>query len=554
MAGINQFIKENLSTAARVEKRCYVSPNIPAKQLDAAVKAFEYEGDPGSILGIIDTSMMGSAKAGYLFTGERFIRSDLGVDAFSVRYEDLLSARVETTETTDKKGKIKTKQQIVIATRDSGDIRLNPSHEVDLEGLAKLISSIAESFDEFSEQSQLQPIDELDEELKLAYLKVIVNMAFDNDGSVDDKEFTEILQLISRLKVSSEARMSLRHYMTNPDAAMSNEELIGVIDAHAPDGMLQSLHISLIKDLISVHSALNGVVSGDFAFVKQVRPVLQCGDSEVELAVQAIENDKKILDRSYTDNAIQKSVKELSAKAVAVGVPLGAVYLSGSVVGMSAAGMTSGLATLGFGGVLGLSSMATGIGAAIILGVVAYKGVQFLSNTGVEEGDKRREIMLQEVIRQGQKTMQIIIEDINNIATQLSEALKSQDKQNDLVNKLEEMLLTYAKSASHINNQNQQAEADKQRLKSPEVLDKARLEACTGSQANRKHREFILNFYEEGVVIDRNKQDEEVEKVVLKLIPSASDEEMEKLGEVFAAIGYASAGSALKGKFRKAIS
>jgi len=74
-------------------------------------------------------------------------------------------------------------------------------------------------------------------------------------------------------------------------------------------------------------------------------------------------------------------------------VPLGAVYLSGSVVGISAAGMTSGLATLGFGGALGLSSMATDIGAAVILGVVAYRGVKKFTQSATEEGDKRRELM-----------------------------------------------------------------------------------------------------------------------------------------------------------------
>jgi hypothetical protein len=67
----------------------------------------------------------------------------------------------------------------------------------------------------------------------------------------------------------------------------------------------------------------------------------------------AIQQDFKMLREDFSDDALKRSMKELTAKAGAVGVPLAAVYLSGSVIGMSAAGITSGLATLGLGGVLG---------------------------------------------------------------------------------------------------------------------------------------------------------------------------------------------------------
>ena len=57
--------------------------------------------------------------------------------------------------------------------------------------------------------------------------------------------------------------------------------------------------------------------------------------------------DENILNERKNDSDIVKSMKEIGAKAGAVGVPLAAVYFSGSVIGMSAAGLTSGLATLG---------------------------------------------------------------------------------------------------------------------------------------------------------------------------------------------------------------
>ena len=76
-------------------------------------------------------------------------------------------------------------------------------------------------------------------------------------------------------------------------------------------------------------------------------------------------------------------------------MPLGAIYLSGSVTGLSAAGIVSGLAALGMGGVLGLSAMVTGIGVAIIVGGTTYKGVRWALSGSERHRASLREVMLQ---------------------------------------------------------------------------------------------------------------------------------------------------------------
>ena len=114
------------------------------------------------------------------------------------------------------------------------------------------------------------------------------------------------------------------------------------------------------------------------------------------------------------------------AKAGAVGVPIAAVYFSGSVVGLSAAGITSGLATLGMGGVLGFSSMVTGIGAAVLIGVVAYNGIKKVTGAKDLENNKQRELMIQTVIKNLQKTINYLIEDVNYISSELMQAIENQ--------------------------------------------------------------------------------------------------------------------------------
>jgi hypothetical protein len=77
--------------------------------------------------------------------------------------------------------------------------------------------------------------------------------------------------------------------------------------------------------------------------------------------------------RGQNDPAAAQATKVAAAGLAAVGVPIAAVYASGSIIGLSAAGITSGLAALGLG--LG---MVPGIGVAVLLGTGVFLGVRAL--------------------------------------------------------------------------------------------------------------------------------------------------------------------------------
>jgi hypothetical protein len=358
VSGVNQFIKDNLEKVGQDSSRLHVSPDIPAKKLKNAISAFNYEGDPNNVLGIIDTTAFGSGKDGFLFTGSRLIYKEILEKPLSIDYENISRSIYEEIE--DEKGKVK--KYLYIEDKDDYRITIQGVSEADLEALSSLLTSLAEEFESYEDQSQLQPINELSDQLKIAYVKVIINMAYAHEGRVDDKEFSEILQLMTRLDIKGKPREEIRNYIASNESLVEVAELVNEINANTPDGMQKSIHISLVKDLISTHSATRDKLTSEFDFFQKNRTALNVTDEEIDLAIMAIEHDTKILNREYGDKIIISGVKELSAKAAAVGVPLGAVYLSGSVVGLSAAGMTSGLATLGMGGVLGLSSMATWTG------------------------------------------------------------------------------------------------------------------------------------------------------------------------------------------------
>lgn len=546
VAGINQYLRDQLP---EMGGRTWIAGEIPEKKLSNAINAFRFEGDPQSVIGICDNTTFGSAKEGFLLTGAKLIYKEVFEDPVPLNYEEIESIQFEAQVERNAKGKEKKTGYLQIKQKNGDSHEIKHASQVNLEKLAEILAGALTEFEKFDEQKQLQPIEDLAEELKVAYVKVVVNLAFDDDDNVDDSEFAEILRLMTRLKLGVESRHAIRSYVSSVNNLLPVEELVETINDHSPDGMRKPLHISLVKDLISAHSSITKSDTANFSFLEKHRSTFAVNDDEIELAQMAIANDRKILDRKYTDKAITKSLKDLSAKAGAVGVPLGAVYLSGSVVGLSAAGMTSGLATLGMGGVLGLSSMATGVGAAILLGVVAYRGVTHFTGSGVDEGDKRRDIMLQDVIRQGQRTLSMVIEDINHLTSELNEALSNESVTKAQFDQIRAKLSQYARASRVLSNNVEQAEAGRARLKSPEFLDTDRLKALTQEHDKQKYYDLVLDFYEE-TTIHQEKDGETTEVQVYRLIQNRDSSELEQLGQVFEAIGYESTQAALKGKLK----
>jgi len=85
--------------------------------------------------------------------------------------------------------------------------------------------------------------------------------------------------------------------------------------------------------------------------------------------------------------ADENSWKEWASRAAAVGVPLAALNFAG-IAGFSAAGITSGLAALGWMSglvVLGLNPMTAGIGALILGGVAVKKVADYVLSSDDEK-------------------------------------------------------------------------------------------------------------------------------------------------------------------------
>lgn len=540
---VNVYLRESLHG---VGKNMHVAPDIPEKKLNNAISAHGFPGSPGAVIAVYDNTIFGSAKEGFLITGERFYFRNNGKQQ-SAAWSEIRS--VQSTEIVVDTEKNKKDKIIRIEKNDDSDIQikllLDPIHD----RLAEIWEKVIEEGVAHSEEEQSVPVERMPEQLKAAYGKVIVNMAYENDNHVDDAEFAEILLLMTRLGLSSESRVELRAYLSDPASIEATEALIEKIDNYAPPGQIKSIHVSLIKDLLHVHLTGDDSTLENFEFLKKHRQAFDVTDEQVNLALETIKVDRQLLNEDVTDDQMTVLMKGLATRAASVGIPIAAVYLTGSVVGLSATGITSGLATLGMGGLLGMSGMVTGIGIVVLLGVGTYAGMNKLTGADEIAKSKRRELMLTEVVKQTQKTITDFMEDMNYVIRKLNDLIRQDNEKGDEIIRLSGLLTQLSGAGQLLTDRSESAQGGISRIHCAKKLDKERLAQLTRDATKRDFYDYIADHYELHVVEVQGTDDSEPTTKQEYLLKNGLDARtLEDLAEAFEAIGYYKVGSVVSGK------
>lgn len=481
------------------DAKVYVAPEIPDGKLDAAIKKFAPNELSDNIIGIIENSLVSAGSgmsAGIVFFGDRlFFKGELE-ETTEILYQDLKGITYDTDS-----------ENVNLSTEaQSYTIEATLLTNIDKEkfvGMLEKIVALAEQGAEFEQKDQTKPLESMDDSIKIAYVKLMVNYALSGDKKVSGDEYAEIMSFVSRIQLPVESRMRIRDYLSG-ETVDSTEELMHQLETEVPSGSFDIVRKSILKDmlvLLDVNGDLQAWQEDDF--ITTFKSKEQITDDQVAFIADSIQKNKDILAKRMTDTQIEKSLKDLMAKGVAVGVPMLAVYFSGTV-GVSAVGMTTGLATLGMGGIsflgVGLSSMFTGIGAMALLGVGSYAAVKKFVGQKEVENNKQRELMLQEIIKNSQRTLNFLVEDIKYITEKLNEALMDTAKNDARIQKLAAVLGQYVSGAENISSKLGDAEKEAEIANLPMKLDVPRLDELTKQASRKKTRDFVISKYPEGML------------------------------------------------------
>lgn len=289
--------------------------------------------------------------------------------------------------------------------------------------------------------SDVVDLSQLSDGAKLNYCRVLVGVAR-VDGHLDPREISNLYLFASTIGLDADARSELRREITGAQRAVGGDlggpavaidlatELRDMVDEDQREAVITML----VRDLVRLSRADRHV-----AETERERIVLIAGlsfpdtaEKLVEAADGLVSAEEEFAAGRITTSQLEAKTKDIVSTAAAFGVPIAAISVAGSVGGLGAAGITSGLAALGFGGLLGLSSMVTGIGMVVILGVGVYTGLRYLLGTNERERDNRRECLIQQVLRNHQQAMADLTDDIAALAgrmeTYLSQTTRNEDR------------------------------------------------------------------------------------------------------------------------------
>ncbi len=513
-----EFIKENLSNnikgARSTTSKVHIAPDISEKVLTNAVKSTKELIEKEYYLGIIDTSLTGSGKEGIYLSGEKIVIKELMEQPHEIYFKDIEGI---TTQNRVKKEKNYDYNVIKLKNGSSYSISEMLSNYINANLFEEFIDQIIELNEEndFIETNQIIPLEDLDEEIKTIYVKILCNYAYSNDNIIDSSEYADIVSFIARINMDSEHRVELRSYMSDVNMVEDSFELVEQLSERCGNIDFGIIKMSLLKDLIALYAIEHGEeeLIHD-KFILTMADELDINSNELHVFLDTHKYNQSILEKRLNDSDIKKTIKDISSKAASVGVPMAALYLSGTA-GVSAIGMTSGLATLGMGGLLGFSSMFTGVGVLALLGITSYQGMKKLTGLNDEKNNKHRELMLQEIIKNNQKSLQYLIEDVNTISSKLINEIKSGEQNSKKIEKLGNILRSISKGSEEVANRVDHYESENVLTKAPQIIKKDKLYELSSNEDQMIYRDKIMQCYseEDGVLklkynISRNDADE----------------------------------------------
>lgn len=198
---------------------------------------------------------------------------------------------------------------------------------------------------------------------RVKYLVIVASMAA-ADKKLAVEEFKHIEELCRNFKLEQKSQATVLAAAKNPPSNIRDT---------LEDFRNSDLRFALMIDSLFLAYADNVVIDAEESEIKKLAEFLRISEDQLSTLRKYIEAVRRAEKVGTRLNNLKKLGTEIAADFAATGIPIGAVAISGSVFGLSAAGITSGLSALALG--LG---MVPGIGVAVGIGIGSYLGVKWL--------------------------------------------------------------------------------------------------------------------------------------------------------------------------------
>lgn len=192
-----------------------------------------------------------------------------------------------------------------------------------------------------SDDAKQHPLEDYPEEDRVAYLSILAAICYE-DKVFSDKEKAQLDALLDTLKISDKNKARIYSSIYDPQPLYKEAYL-----QHLRRLTNSSLKYTLISDLCLFALADSEFRESEYQYILEIGKQLDIRQEQIDSIRSVQESLNTLKDIPPNSVKFQKLIKELASNLAGVGVPAAAIAASGSVFGLSAAGITSGLAALG---------------------------------------------------------------------------------------------------------------------------------------------------------------------------------------------------------------
>jgi hypothetical protein len=210
------------------------------------------------------------------------------------------------------------------------------------------------------EEQKKHPLEQYSETERIAYLSILSAVCY-VDKEFGDKEKRQLDVLLAQLKISDagKAKIYSSVFSLQQEDKLANLEAIQNLSN-------TELKYTLISDLCLFSLVDSKFTDEEYQYILGIGKVLGITEEQVNTIKSIQENLDKIKDIPSNSERFKQVIKECVASLAGVGIPAGAIAISGTMFGFGAAGLTSVLAALG--AVVGGGMLA---GAVIVVPAIA---------------------------------------------------------------------------------------------------------------------------------------------------------------------------------------
>ena len=190
-------------------------------------------------------------------------------------------------------------------------------------------------------EQKKHPLEEYSEKEQIAYLSILSAVCY-VDKEFGDMEKRQLDVLLALLKISDVGKAKIYSSVFN----LQREDKLVNLEAIQVLGNTE-LKYTLISDLCLFSLVDSKFTDEEYQYILGIGEVLGITQEQVDAIKSIQENLYKIKDIPSNSKKFKQIIKDSASSLAGVGVPIGAIAASGSVFGLSAAGITAGLAALG---------------------------------------------------------------------------------------------------------------------------------------------------------------------------------------------------------------